>query len=426
MINLHLLQKCTVLVTLWMAYLGCYALRTPYGIIKGDLEKSLNVSDYLLGYIDFSFSLPYALCSIGLGFFGDVFDSRIILGCGLLGSGISSSVMGKIEYIFEMYILLFLFGTFQALCWPSICTILASWIPPKNRSSSMAIFATCILVGTVCGSLLTVYLQSTIDWRSVFGIPSLFVVVLGILVLVLARVNKKTDDDTDSVRLEESNFVASEDKRTKKLRVWEILRIPTVIEISIALLFAKGVKNGLKFWLPLYLHRVLQFTTTQSGLIPLAFDVGGLVGTVTIIIIFEKVFKFSDLFMCTLCSFISTISFFLLIFANTFGLIYLYTILFLAGTMCNVPEIIICSSYPTKLGEKRNAKSTLVGIVNGIGSLGNVIEGPIVSAISFYLGLKYFIPFIVASSLLTFLCSLKSYYTYRGLEKSELAVAVDS
>jgi OPA family glycerol-3-phosphate transporter-like MFS transporter 1/2 len=42
------------------------------------------------------------------------------------------------------------------------------------------------------------------------------------------------------------------------------------------------------------------------------------------------------------------------------------------------PDIILCGSFPTELGEMdgRNAASAIIGFVNGFGSVGTFLEGP--------------------------------------------------
>jgi OPA family glycerol-3-phosphate transporter-like MFS transporter 1/2 len=56
----------------------------------------------------------------------------------------------------------------------------------------------------------------------------------------------------------------------------------------------------------------------------------------------------------------------------------------LVGILNCGPDIILCGSFPTELGEMdgRNAASAIIGFVNGFGSIGTFIQGPIIGWIS--------------------------------------------
>ena len=56
----------------------------------------------------------------------------------------------------------------------------------------------------------------------------------------------------------------------------------------------------------------------------------------------------------------------------------------LVGLLNCGPDIILCGSFPTELGsmDGRNAASAIVGFVNGFGSIGTFIQGPIIGWIS--------------------------------------------
>jgi sugar phosphate permease len=48
------------------------------------------------------------------------------------------------------------------------------------------------------------------------------------------------------------------------------------------------------------------------------------------------------------------------------------------------PDIILCGSFPSELGEMdgRNAASAIIGFVNGFGSIGTFIQGPFIGWVS--------------------------------------------
>ena len=66
------------------------------------------------------------------------------------------------------------------------------------------------------------------------------------------------------------------------------------------------------------------------------------------------------------------------------GLFVNSVIMILIGILNCGPDIILCGSFPSELGEMdgRNCASAIIGFVNGFGSIGTFIEGPIIGWIS--------------------------------------------
>ena len=66
------------------------------------------------------------------------------------------------------------------------------------------------------------------------------------------------------------------------------------------------------------------------------------------------------------------------------GLFINSLVMIVVGILNCGPDIILCGSFPAELGEMdgRNAASAVIGFVNGFGSIGTFIEGPIIGWIS--------------------------------------------
>jgi OPA family glycerol-3-phosphate transporter-like MFS transporter 1/2 len=66
------------------------------------------------------------------------------------------------------------------------------------------------------------------------------------------------------------------------------------------------------------------------------------------------------------------------------GMVVNSVLMIIIGLLNCGPDIILCGSFPTELGEMdgRNAASAIIGFVNGFGSIGTFIEGPMIGWIS--------------------------------------------
>jgi sugar phosphate permease len=83
-------------------------------------------------------------------------------------------------------------------------------------------------------------------------------------------------------------------------------------------------------------------------------------------------------------TFLSAIGLVLFIITANMGVFVNSVLMIIIGLLNCGPDIILCGSFPTELGEMdgRNAASAIIGFVNGFGSIGTFIEGPIIGWIS--------------------------------------------
>ena len=81
-------QTFTFIVT-WLSYASTYLLRKPLGVIKPDLEKTLQLKKTEIGWLDAALLLPYAVMQMLLGGLGDKIGARRALTICLMGSAFS-------------------------------------------------------------------------------------------------------------------------------------------------------------------------------------------------------------------------------------------------------------------------------------------------------------------------------------------------
>ncbi|XP_070191654.1 probable hexose phosphate transport protein [Littorina saxatilis] len=182
----------------WIAYASTYFLRKPLGVIKADLESELSLTKSNLGWLDTALLLPYAVMQMVLGPLGDKFGARRTLGLSLIVSSLSMISFGYWSSFSAFFVLLFLNGTAQSQCWPNVTKVLMSWFSDEVRNSVFGMFGTCIFAGGVMATMLAVYVQANMGWRSTHFWPALCVMVVGILVLMFYRSADEVGVDPNS------------------------------------------------------------------------------------------------------------------------------------------------------------------------------------------------------------------------------------
>ncbi|XP_013395115.1 sugar phosphate exchanger 3 isoform X2 [Lingula anatina] len=186
-------------------------------------------------------------------------------------------------------------------------------------------------------------------------------------------------------------YIAASSTRMKNgtnptfLQLWQI---PMVPEISVGMFCLKLVRYCMYMWLPMYLLQHLSYAKTMAGMFSTMFEIGGVAGSAFIGFILDRCFQGRSLLGTALSMLLSTAA--LLMFAGTSSWGYLFNSLFmvLAGAFNCGPDSILGGAIGAELGEMdgRNAAAAVTGIINGFGSVGAFIEGPLIGLVSGYYG----------------------------------------
>ncbi|XP_053377158.1 uncharacterized protein LOC123529818 isoform X2 [Mercenaria mercenaria] len=375
-------RQILIFVVGWFAYASTYCLRKPLGVIKTDLENELSISKTQLGLLDTALLLPYAVMQMLLGPCGDRFGSRKTFGVCLLFSGLSMASFGLWSNFYVFCLLLFLNGTAQAQCWPNCMKAIGSWYPDKVRNSVFGMFGTCAFAGGIIGTALAVWLQTTYGWRSAFLTPSILVAVLGLVVLVCFH---QPDEVNIEVIGKESLATSSTSSSSKSELTWfQLWKIPMLAEVAVAVFCLKAVRYCMYMWLPMYLLNQLKYSKGEAGMFSTTFEIGGVIGSAVIGVVLDRLFHGRSLFGTALSAALSGLSLLLFMMTGTWGVLFNTLFLFLAGAFNCGPDTILGGSVPAELGETdgRNAAAATVGLVNGFGSIGTFIEGPVIGVIA--------------------------------------------
>ncbi|XP_013395114.1 putative glycerol-3-phosphate transporter 5 isoform X1 [Lingula anatina] len=377
------LRQALVFSLGWIAYASTYLLRKPLGVIKTDLEDDLKFSKLQLGWMDTALLLPYAVMQMFLGSLGDRFGARKTFALSLIVSGLSMISLGQWSSYHIFIVLLFINGTAQSLCWPSCSKTIGAWFSDSTRNTVFGIYGTSAFAGGIAGTSLAVYLQSLYSWRSVFFLPSVILILLGVVVLICFCIPA-------DVGIEVPGKAASSTRMKNGtnptfLQLWQI---PMVPEISVGMFCLKLVRYCMYMWLPMYLLQHLSYAKTMAGMFSTMFEIGGVAGSAFIGFILDRCFQGRSLLGTALSMLLSTAA--LLMFAGTSSWGYLFNSLFmvLAGAFNCGPDSILGGAIGAELGEMdgRNAAAAVTGIINGFGSVGAFIEGPLIGLVSGYYG----------------------------------------
>ncbi|KAK3740600.1 hypothetical protein QZH41_009718 [Actinostola sp. cb2023] len=171
---------------------------------------------------------------------------------------------------------------------------------------------------------------------------------------------------------------------------------------------------------------VLGYTKIQAGLLSTVFEVGGVVGSVLLGVVIDRFFHGRTVHGVCLTVLCSAISLALFYFTSDKGIIINCLFMFIAGA-CNCgPDPYISGSIAASIGERENAQAAVSGLINGFGSIGTVIEGPVIGWMVQHYGWAG--PFYIMIGLSVFgtLCMVKAVRVDESIKKSQFMSQVAS
>lgn len=230
-------------------------------VISGVLplvQQDLRLSDTALGWLASAFMILYLIGSIPLGVLGDrVARHRLIaVGVGMWGAATFLSAFAR-SYG-QLFTARALVGIGEASYGPTATAMVSDLFPRERRGFVNALFNAAIPLGGAIGVIAGGLVGSRYGWRTAFLLVGLPSVALTVLAWRLGDPPRGAQDRLagDEMPRPPGGFFEG---------VVGLLRTPTfvmVCAVGMLVAFAIGAFN---YWLPLYLHRVKQFSVPEAS-----------------------------------------------------------------------------------------------------------------------------------------------------------------
>ncbi|KAK3761532.1 hypothetical protein RRG08_051220 [Elysia crispata] len=411
--------QVTVFVCGWISYASTYCLRKPLGVIKADLHKFMNLTTTQLGWLDTALLFPYAVMQMILGPVGDKYGARKTFGVCIILSALSMIFFGYFSNFVIWFILLFLNGTAQSQCWPNVTKGVLGWFSDSVRNSMFGMFGTCAFAGGIIGTMIAVYIQANYGWRQVYFYPAAGMIFLGVFTLLFFKQPDEVGIQVPGREAADSTSKSASATDSEKPKMWDLWKLPMIPEVSIAVFCLKVVRYCMYMWLPMYLLQALNYSTTMSGVFSTVFEIGGVTGSALIGFALDRYYKGQTLRGIAFFVLLSTVGLVLFMLTSSWGVFFNSVFMFMAGFFNAGPDILLCGTVPAELVEKhnKNAATATIGLVNGFGSIGTCIEGPIIGAITAYTGWAGMFYLMIGLSACGTLATYKAESIFRRINK---------
>ena len=362
----------------WLSYVGLYLTRKAFPVVKNELKKPevLGLTNAHLAWMDAANSAAYALGQFVWGPLGDRAGTRAVILVGMLGSVCAALFMGWTSSVVVLAVLLAFQGWFQASGWAPLSKNMSEFFSAEERGSVMGFWCTNYAFGGFIGSAIAGAVAQAWGWRWAFFVPA--ALLLGIWILFYLF-QKDTPEDAGLPPIEVYHGLAREPKHpgrhAKPGESWgvvrEVLRNRMVWLLAGVYVLIKPTRYLVLFWSPVFIHEQLGTGTAASGILGSVFEIAGPLGALAGGLLSDRVFGARRMPASILALFL--LGAFMMVFRHLPATpLAVGSGLFLIGFLIYIPDSLVSGTAAIDFGTKRGA-STASGLVNGCGSLGQIV-----------------------------------------------------
>src|SRR6516162_1742686 len=177
-----------------LLFLMSWMDRYNLGFAKLQMLKDLGFSEAVYGFGAGIVYLGYALFEIPSNLLLERIGARKTFARITILWGVTSIATVLVRTPIQFYVLRFLLGSFEAGLYPGAIVYLTYWFPAQRRAQMVSLFITSIPISTILGGPISGWIMESMggraglaNWQWLFvleGIPSIFVGILALLILV--------------------------------------------------------------------------------------------------------------------------------------------------------------------------------------------------------------------------------------------------
>jgi OPA family sugar phosphate sensor protein UhpC-like MFS transporter len=370
----------------WLSYASFYLTRKDFSVVKGRLEEEMGLTLAQLGMIDTLYLAAYALGQFVSGSLGDRFGPRRLLAGGMIGSAACAALFGVSSLFIPFLVAFAVNGLFQSTGWSNNVAAMAPWFGRKVRGLVMGFWATNYQVGGLLATALAGWLLVHYGWRSAFLVPAVWVAGVGALLLFFL-VERPQDAGLPPVEDEEhppeiaSAAASAELAPAGPSGMRRMLANPIVWALGASYFCIKLIRYSLLFWLPYYLHKRLGYAEDVAAYLSTAFEAGGIVGVIAVGWVSDRFFSQNRarLIAPTLLALAVALAAYRLV--GEWGMAANAISMGVVGFLLFGPDALLSGAAAQDIGG-RDAAASAAGIINGLGSIGAILQGVVTATIS--------------------------------------------
>lgn len=355
-------------VACWIVYMAAYITRNTYPAAIVHLTGASLLSQSDAGLISSGYFISYGIGHLINGFLADRISPSKMLTVGICGT-----VAANIAMIFVtpstplMALVWCLNGWFESMLWAPIVALLSSMIAPSMRIKAMKAISSSRCIG-----MITAYLLTAVSAYFDFGIVTPYIIAASCAALTCVLLAVVVKRAFSSPTVVDAVFEKKSEKGGSS--VLPLLVISGALVFAVPAVFHGMLKEGVKTWVPSFLHDSFNTTEALSTLLAVAIPVAGLFGVFFANLLLDiKPLHKNHSVIGIIIMLLTGVPTALLLLANRLplavGVICLCLISLLMEAFCHIFSVMM----PTEFAKYGRA-STVSGIFNSLIYIGSAIS----------------------------------------------------
>ncbi|PCI95314.1 MFS transporter family glucose-6-phosphate receptor UhpC [Candidatus Aerophobetes bacterium] len=285
-----------IFYSMYIGYAFFYFTRKSFTFAMPSLITELGMTKTELGVLGSLLYLSYGVSKFVSGVLSDKSNPRFIMAMGLLLTGVFNICFGFSNSIWLFGLFWCLNGWFQGWGWPPCARLLTHWYSQKERGTWWGFWNSSHNIGGALIPIIVAYAIAMFgSWRFGMWLPGAMSIVASLFLfnrlrdtpqsLGLPSIEKHRNDYPSNSKSE-----SEEELSVRELLVKYILKNKFMWLLAISYFFIYIIRTAINDWGLMYLKEVKQLSFIQAGYCIGAFEVGGILGSLSAGWVSDKMF----------------------------------------------------------------------------------------------------------------------------------------
>lgn len=369
-----------VFAATWSSYAGFYVTRKVFSVLKGPFMRELGTDDLGVSHLWTAYLVAYAVGMFATAALAPRVRARTLLLAGMAVSsfanlGTAAMIpLGGVAY-YPLVAVFAVHGFAQSVGWPSNVAIVGRWTHRAERGSLMGAWCTCYQLGSVFAKALAAFAYTRT------GLPGAFLISgLVLAAVTLAFLRYGHDDPADHGLAFDDTAPVPDRPNQRRPDEGSPRPLPVaVVVVAMGVLYFgfKFLRYALDSWSPRLLEDRFGLAVADAGYLSTIFDWVGFLGVLVAGFLSDRLYGARRL---PVIAAMATAMAFACIGLVTVGLTSVTSFALLLGVVgftAMGPDSLLSAAAAVDTGEAKSA-ARAVAIVNGLGSVGPIVQEPII------------------------------------------------
>lgn len=379
-----------------ITYAGYYFGRKTFYVCKSSLGKSLQLDAAGLGWLGTAFLATYAIGQFGAGTAGTRWGARKLVLAGMAVSIVCNLGMGWAASWPILAFWLLLNGLAQATGWPGTVATMAQWFGRKERGTVMGFWSTGYQLGAGLATTLASYMLGRAGYPAAFAAGA---GVLGFAMIVFFFWQRNNPRDVGLPEVDQEE-VTTENGAAEP---WTKKAVTAVALLGCFYFFAKFIRYALWSWVPFLLHDSYGLSEADSGYFSTIYDWASLAGAIAAGFISDRMRRGGRIPVCFVFTGLVVLSCLAMVTWGSNSLSIFGVCLGSVGFFLSGPDTLVSGAVAIEAAPRGHA-ATGAGVVNGMGSVGAVLQEVVLGSVLRDTGVKGFVLALTLSSVMALVC----------------------